>query len=93
MDEKMKINDAELDAVSGGETEEEEKNRKERSLHGTIEKDVFGNVKFTDKTGKWGTFSAADWEKLKTQWQFTGNPEYFMETINYDELKGVLNGL
>lgn len=98
MDKKEKmLSEAELEQVSGGhESEEERKKRKAReeaALHGKIVKDAFGNVTFTDKTGVTGTFSAAEWSKLTGQWAYTGNPEYFMETINNNELRGVLSGL
>lgn len=93
MDNEKKLSESELDQVSGGYDEEEERRKRERSLHGKIVKDAFGNVTFTDKTGATGTFSADQWEKLKTQWAYTGNPEYFMETINVSELNGVLAGL
>ncbi len=98
MDKSDKLlNDVELEQISGGhESEEERKKRKEReeaALHGKIVKDVFGNVAFTDKTGVTGTFSAAEWAKLSGQWAYTGNAEYYMETINNNELKGVLSGL
>ncbi|MBR4719741.1 MAG: hypothetical protein IKP31_05805 [Lachnospiraceae bacterium] len=90
---EKKLNDAELNEISGGWNEEEEKKKKERSLHGRIVRDMFGNVTFTDKTGVTGTFTADEWNKLRSQWAYTGNPEYFMETINVGELQGVLSGL
>lgn len=93
MENDKKINDAELDLVSGGYDEEEERRKKERSLHGTIVKDMFGNVTFTDKTGVTGSFTKDEWDKLRGNWAYTGNPEYYMETINVNELKGVLTGL
>lgn len=93
MDNGKKLNEAELDQISGGYDEEEERRKKERALHGRIVKDAFGNVTFTDKTGVTGTFTADQWNKLRTQWDYTGNPEYFMETINVNELNGVLAGL
>lgn len=92
-DNAKKLNEAELDKISGGWDEEEEKRKKERSLHGTIVRDMLGNVTFTDKTGVTGTFTADEWTKLRGQWSYTGNPEYFMETIDVSELKGVLAGL
>ena len=92
MDNEKIINDAELENVSGGdEKDEEEKRKKERSLHGKIVKDMVGNVTFTDKTGAVGTFTAAEWNNLRKNWDYTGNAEYFMETINVAELKGVEN--
>ena len=95
MNNEEKLNDAELEQISGGYDEDEERRRRERerSLHGRIVKDAFGNVTFTDKTGVTGTFTADQWNKLRTQWDYTGNPEYFMETINVSELNGVLAGL
>ncbi len=97
-DNEKIIANEDLEKVSGGHHhhhhhEEEERKRREeaeRSLHGTIVKDAAGNVTFTDKTGTVGTFSAADWSKLSSNWAYTGNPEYFMETINVGELQGVL---
>ena len=91
-DMNNKINDEILENVSGGMSDEEKKRREEaeKSLHGTIVKDPLGNVTFTDKTGVTGSFSASDWAKLSANWAYTGNPEYFMETINVNELNGVL---
>ena len=93
MDKDMKMNEDALEEISGGksekEKEEEERRRKERSLHGTIVKDMFGNVTFTDKTGAVGSFTADEWNGLRKNWDYTGNPEYFMETINVAELKGL----
>ena len=87
-----KIDEGMLDQVSGGMSDDEKKAREEaeKKLHGHIVKDALGNVTFTDKTGVTGTFSAADWAKLSTNWAYTGNPEYFMKTINVGELQGVL---
>ena len=94
MDNEKIINDAELENVSGGDDkDEEEKRKKERALHGKIVKDMVGNVTFTDKTGVTGSFSAADWGKLSTNWAYTGAPEYYMETINVGELNGVLKNM
>ena len=95
MDKNNIMNEAELSNISGGQTEaekeREEREKNERKLHGTIVKDMFGNVTFTDKTGAVGTFTADEWAKLRKNWDYTGNPEYFMETINVAELKGVEN--
>ncbi len=89
MDNEKIINEAELEKISGGETDEERRAREEaeRKLHGKIAKDMFGNVTFTDKTGCVGTFTADEWAKLRTNWDYTGAPEYWMETINVGELK------
>ena len=93
MDNEKIINDAELSEVSGGkserEKEREEHEKAERALHGHIVKDMLGNVTFTDKTGAVGNFTADEWASLRKNWDYTGNPEYFMETINVAELKGV----
>ena len=96
MEKNTKLNESELEQISGGWSEEDErklKEEKERSLHGKIVRDMFGNITFTDKTGVTGTYTADQWNKLKGQWAYTGNPEYFMETINVSELNGVLAGL
>ena len=92
MADNTKLQEETLEQVSGGMSDEEWKQREEneRKLHGHIVKDALGNVTFTDKTGVTGTFSAADWKKLSANWDYTGNPEYFMETINVGELQGVL---
>ncbi len=91
MDNEKIINEAELEEVSGGHhhhhDDDEERRRKEREQHGTIVKDAFGNVTFTDKTGVVGTFTADEWAKLRKNWEYTGAPEYWMETINVAELK------
>ena len=95
MDNEKIINEAELEEVAGGksekEKEREEREKNERSLHGCIIKDPFGNVTFTDKTGCVGQFTADEWSKLRKNWEYTGNPEYFMETINVAELKNFEN--
>lgn len=89
------IKDKELEEVSGGKTEaekeREERINNEKKLHGTIVKDMFGNVTFTDKTGAVGTFTSDEWTNLRKNWDYTGNAEYFMETINVAELKGLEN--
>lgn len=89
-----KLNEENLEQVSGGGTWNDDYKKEraagEKSLHGHIAKDALGNVTFTDKTGVTGTFSASDWAKLSANWAYTGNPEYFMETINVSELQGVL---
>ncbi|MCR5475343.1 MAG: hypothetical protein K6F28_09100 [Lachnospiraceae bacterium] len=91
MADNKKINDEILEEVSGGKSEEQKaREEAEKKLHGRIVKDMFGNVTFTDKTGVTGSFTAADWAKLSANWAYTGNPEYFMETINVNELNGVL---
>lgn len=89
-DDKILNNEA-LEGVTGGKSEEQKKKEAEaeRKLHGFISKDPLGNVSFTDKTGVTGSFTADEWNKLKTRWAYTGNPEYFMETINVAELKGI----
>ena len=91
MDKNNIMSEAELSNISGGQTEaekeREEREKNERKLHGTIVKDMFGNVTFTDKTGAVGTFTADEWAGLRKNWDYTGNPEYFMETINVSELK------
>lgn len=93
MDENKILNEAELSDVAGGKSDEEkreeERRRKERTLHGFISKDMLGNVTFTDKTGVVGSFTADEWNKLRKNWDYTGNPEYWMETINVSELKGM----
>lgn len=92
-DINQKLNEEMLDQVSGGADDDEKKRREEaeKKLHGHIVKDALGNVTFTDKTGVTGSFTAAEWAKLSGNWAYTGNPEYFMETINVGELRGVLN--
>ena len=95
MDNENILKESDLQDVSGGkserEKEREEHEKAERSLHGRIVKDMVGNVTFTDKTGAVGTFTADEWNNLRKNWDYTGNPEYFMETINVAELKGVEN--
>ncbi|MCR5421454.1 MAG: hypothetical protein K6E98_10630 [Lachnospiraceae bacterium] len=89
-DDTRVIPDEELVKVSGGWSEEEEKKKKEALLHGKIVKDALGNVTFTDKTGNITSFTSAEWNTLRARWDYTGNPEYFMETIDGNELKGLL---
>jgi hypothetical protein len=95
MDNEKILKESDLQDVSGGkserEKEREEHEKAERSLRGRIVKDMVGNVTFTDKTGAVGTFTADEWNNLRKNWDYTGNPEYFMETINVAELKGVEN--
>ena len=72
MDNDKIINETELEEVAGGkserEKEREEREKNERSLHGCIIKDPFGNVTFTDKTGCVGQFTADEWGKLRKNW-------------------------
>ena len=95
MDNEKIVNDSNLEEVTGGksqrELEREEKEKNEKKLHGFIAKDGLGNVTFTDKTGAVGTFTASEWANLRKNWDYTGNPEYFMETINVAELKNYEN--
>ena len=97
IDNKDMLKDDDLEQISGGDgrLEDEVARRREedKKRHGKIVKDAFGNVTFTDKTGVTGSFSAADWAKLSTNWAYTGAPEYFMETINVGELNGVLKNM
>ncbi len=89
IENEKKIQDEELNGISGGESDEERRKREEneRKLHGHISKDMFGNVTFTDKTGVTGNFTADEWAKLRKNWDYTGAPEYWMETINVSELQ------
>ena len=89
IEDAKKVQDEQLGNISGGESDEERREReeRERKLHGHISKDMFGNVTFTDKTGMVGNFTADEWAKLRTNWEYTGAAEYWMETINVDELK------
>ena len=95
MSDKEKIlNDEQMEEVSGGHHHHHDNEReKYEGQHGWITKDVAGNVTFTDKTGSVGTFSASDWQKLCGQWAYTGNPEFYISTIDNSELRGVLAGL
>lgn len=50
--------------------------------------DANGNVKFTDKTGESVTLSSGDWEKLKSNYAFTGgNPEAYLKDVTIKEMK------
>lgn len=89
---EQKFNEVELEQVSGGMPHEKEIEKYD-GQHGFITKDPFGNVTFTDKTGAIGKYSASDWTKLSANWAYTGNPEFYMSTINVDELNGILSGL
>ncbi|MCR5590818.1 MAG: hypothetical protein K6F73_04740 [Lachnospiraceae bacterium] len=91
MDER-KLNETEMEQVSGGMPHEKEV-EKYNGQHGYIARDAFGNVTFTDKTGAVGTYSASDWAKLSANWAYTGNPDFYISTINVNELNGVLSGL
>lgn len=92
MSDIKKIDEEKLEQVSGGMSDEERKQREEneRKLHGRIVRDALGNVTFTDKTGVTGSFTAAQWGQLSNNWAYTGNPDYYMETINVGELQGLL---
>ena len=89
-DNEKRLNEAELDQVSGGWDEEEEKRKKERSLHGRIVRDILGNVTFTDKTGVTGTFTADEWNKLRSQWAYTGNAEGVITQVPLSDLKALV---
>ena len=89
---EQKLNEVELEQVSGGMPHEKEIEKYD-GQHGFITKDPFGNVTFTDKTGAIGKYSASDWTKLSANWAYTGNPEFYMSTINVDELNGILSGI
>ena len=95
MSDKEKIlNDEQMEEVSGGHHHHHDHEReKYEGQHGWITKDAAGNVTFTDKTGNVGTFSASDWQKLCGQWAYTGNPEFYISTIDNSELRVVLAGL
>lgn len=97
MDKDMRLENEELEQVSGGdgrlEDELQRRQEKEAKECGTVLTDRFGNIKFTDKTGITGTFSAADWNKLKTNWNYTGAPDFYIKQVNVNELNNLLNNM
>ncbi len=47
-----------------------------------------GSVKFTDKTGESIVLSKSEWEKLKSNYAFTGgNPEAYLRQVSIKEMK------
>ena len=50
-----------------------------------------GSVNFTDKSGKSYTFTAAQWQALRSKWSYTGpNPEAYFKDVPLNDLLHVL---
>lgn len=78
--EKKALNEEALDQVNGG------------MVVGTTSYgypvDEKGNVTFTDKTGESVVLTKAQWEKLKSNYTFTGgNPEAYLRQVSIKEMK------
>ena len=78
MSELNKLDDAKLEEVTGG-----------AEAVGSYGFNADGSVKFTDKSGNVTTFSAQQWQTLKNNWQYTGNPEYYISTVPLADLQKV----
>jgi bacteriocin-like protein len=92
-DIEKKLSEQELEQINGGWSEEEERRereRKEQAMRGSLSIDAMGNRIFTDKSGNVGTFTAQEWNTLAQNWAYTGNPEWWMRTLDVNELKGML---
>lgn len=90
MEEKKVLNDAELEKVAGGESKEEQWKR-EVAMRGSLSVDpVTGNYTFTDKHGNKGVFSADQWNTLSQEWAYTGDPQWWMRTLDVSELQAKL---
>lgn len=92
-DIEKKLTEQELEQISGGWSEEDERRereRKEQAMRGYLTIDAMGNRTFTDKSGNVGTFTAQEWNALAQNWAYTGNPEWWMRTLDVNELKGML---
>ena len=94
IDNEKKISEQELEKVSGGETWDEKKKREheqqEQAMRGSLTVDAMGNRIFTDKHGNTGTFTAQQWNQLAQTWAYTGNPEWWMRTLDVGELQAKL---
>ncbi len=93
MDNDKRLSEQELEQISGGDYEEDkkrEKERQEQAMRGSLTKDAFGNYVFTDKSGNTGTFTPDEWNRLLQIWAYTGNPEWWMRTLDVNELRAKL---
>ena len=90
MSKEKYLNEKELEKVAGGISKEEERKR-EIEMRGNLTLDAYGNYVFTDKHGGQGVFTPAQWNSLKQDWLYTGDPEWWMRTLDVGELKAKLN--
>ena len=89
MEERKKLNEEELSQITGGDSKEEEK-KKELAMRGSLYIDGNGNYVFTDKHNGIGVFTPDQWNTLKHEWDYTGDPEWWMRTLDVNELKDKL---
>lgn len=88
MGEKKKLNEEDLSHVTGGMTEEEWK--KELAMRGSLYIDANGNYVFTDKHQGTAVFTPDQWNTLKSEWNYTKDPEWWMRTLDVGELQAKL---
>ena len=83
-----KIGDEQLSEVTGGECDAD---KYKKDLGSVYINPATGNYVYTDKTQAVGEYTPAEWNKLKANWSYTGDPELYLKTVNNTELKGLLN--
>ena len=89
MANEIKLNEKDLERVTGGMTDEERK--KEIAMRGNLSFDpVTATYTFTDKHGNIGTFTAQQWETMSHEWDYTGDPQWWMRTLDVGELQAKL---
>ena len=89
MEERKVLNEEELNQLAGGDSKEEER-KKEIALRGSLYIDGNGNYVFTDKHNGTAVFTPDQWNGLKQEWAYTGDPEWWMRTLDVGELKNKL---
>lgn len=91
MEENKILNEEELSQIAGGDSkEDEERKRKELEMRGHLSFDAAGNYVFMDKHGTTGVFTPAQWDSLRKEWAYTGDPDWWMRTLDVGELQGKL---
>ena len=91
MEENKILSEEELSQIAGGDRKEEEERRKEIEMRGHLSIDAAGNYVFMDKHGTTGVFTPAQWDSLRQEWAYTGDPDWWMRTLDVGELQGKLN--
>ncbi|MCR5356148.1 MAG: hypothetical protein K6E63_01955 [Lachnospiraceae bacterium] len=82
-----KISDDQLATVTGGECDAD----KYKNDLGTVSQDPFtGEITYVDKTQAIGKFTKAQWDTLKQNWAYTGDPDLYIRTVNVAELNKML---
>ena len=81
------MNDAELSAVTGGECDAD---KYKKDMGSVSENPLTQEITYIDKTGNVGKYTKAQWNQLKTNWAYTGNPDLYIKTVNVNELNQML---